>query len=148
MNNEEKQYRASGYYATYSGRQYFAYPLPKEVRLFTDDDPLPRGFQISSFDWSRGETFVPFGDIQRLLKLETTCVWRGHRFRVGIIVGQTANITYLGKNFDEVADLPGMQRPDKYEVIGKVPVSELTDVEEHIEEVPLDHQSKNDIEGR
>lgn len=137
MNNEDHNIRASGAYARYAGREYFSYPLGELVRLFSDDNPLPSGFEICRYDWARGEVWVPLSEIQRLVRVQTTCTWRGHHFEVGIIVGDSANITYLGKDFDAVGGLPGMRRPDKFEVKGSVPVSELTDVEEHFEEVPL-----------
>ncbi|MCV7065245.1 hypothetical protein H7H51_05165 [Mycolicibacterium farcinogenes] len=86
----------------------------------------------------KGEKFVPMEDIERLASVVSTCVWRGHSFKVGIIVGASANVIYLGKEFDVVSDLPGMHRPDKYEVQGHIPVSELTGLEEWVEEIPLD----------
>lgn len=94
-------------------------------------------------DWIKGERFVPVADIEELSTARTTCTWRGHPFEVGIIEGDSANITYLGKDFDAVGGLPGLWRPDKYEVIGVAPVSELADVKEHVEEVPLDDRSNN-----
>lgn len=80
--------------------------------------------------------------VQTLVEVQTTCTWRGHPFEVGIIVGDSANVTYLGKDFDSVGGLPGLSRPDKYEVIGMVPVQELTGVEEYVEEIPLDDRFK------
>ena len=143
MNNDDHNIRASGAYARYSGQEYFSYPLGDRIRLFSDDDPLPPGFKFCRYDWIRGEIWVPLSEVQRLAKVRTTCTWRGHPFEVGIIEGDSANITYLGKDFDAVGGLSGLWRPDKYEVIGMVPVSELTDVKEHIEEVPLDDRSNN-----
>ena len=54
----------------------------------------------------------------------------GDHFQVGLIIGNVANVSYLGTDFDVVCHMPGMERPDKYEVIGEIPVSELTDVRE------------------
>lgn len=71
------------------------------------------------------------------MNVRSTCSWRGHEFEIGIIIGDSANVTYLGGKFDEVCRLPGMSRPDKYEVIGEIPVAELTNVVEQIDEVPL-----------
>jgi hypothetical protein len=141
VNNDQYGLRATGEYAKYNGRVYFAYRVGDSIWLHSDDDPLPPGFLPSSMDWTEGERFVPMADIEELAKTRTTCVWRGHHFEVGIIVGDIANITYLGKDFDTVGGLPGMRRPDKFEVKGRVPVSELTDVEQQIEEVPLGDQA-------
>jgi hypothetical protein len=137
MDNDTHGIRATGEYAKYNGHIYFAHKVRDRIWIHSDDDPLPQGFKSSSMDWIRGEQFVPMTDIEGLFKARTTCTWRGHPFEVGIIVGDYANITYLGKDFDAVGGLPGMWRPDKYEVIGSVPVSELTNVEQQIEEVPL-----------
>lgn len=136
MDNDKHDIRASGSYASYGGQEYFSYPLSDRIRLFSDDDPLPPGFELSRYDWVRGETWVPLIEVQRLVKVQTTCKWRGHPFEVGIIVGDSANVTYVGKDFDAVGGLPGTWRPDKFEVQGTVPVSELTDVEQHFEEIP------------
>jgi hypothetical protein len=133
VDNQRHGIRASGDYATYEGREYLAWGTGERVRLLSDDDPLPPGFELSPKIWVRGEALIPKASIQRLLKRRTTCRWRGHRFEVGIIIGDLANLTYLDGNFDEVCRLPGMHRPDKYEVIGKVPVKELAELEESTE---------------
>jgi hypothetical protein len=132
MDNQRHGIRASGEYATYGGREYFAHSFRDRVRLLSDDDPLPPGFTASTKSWVRGETIVQRTDVARLDKIRTVARWCGYRFEVGIIIGDTANVTYLGARFDEVCGMPGMHRPDKYEVIGEIPVSELTDVEEHV----------------
>lgn len=140
VENTRHGLHASGTYATYDGRVYLAHRLRDRIRLLSDDDPLPPDFQISKKSWVRGEAIVNMGAIQRLITVETTCVWRGHPFRVGVIAGGMADLFYLGRQFDEVSDLPGMERPDKYEVLGRAPVSELAEVVEHVEELPLDNQ--------
>lgn len=86
---------------------------------------------------------MPLSQVSEMLRVDTTCVWRGHPFAVGIITEDSANITYLGKNFDEVGGYPGMRRPDKYEVRGRAPVDELTDVTEVVVDVPLGHHSQD-----
>jgi hypothetical protein len=144
MDNDRHGIRATGDYATYSGRVYFAYRVQDSIWVHTDDDPLPLGFKPSSMDWIRGEAFVPMTDIERLQRARTTCTWRGHPFEVGIIVGDLANVSYLGKDFDAVGGLPGLWRPDKFEVMGRVPVSDLTDVEQLIDEVPLGDRLANE----
>lgn len=80
-----------------------------------------------------GEAIAPKAELDLLVRRRTTCRWRGHLFEVGIIVGDLADITYLGVDFDEAGGLPGLTRPDKYEVMGKVPVSELTNIEGSVE---------------
>lgn len=137
MNNDEYNILATGDYATYKGHEYFAQDLAGRVRLLTDKNPLPSEFQPSKKDWIRGEAIVPASAVQRFRRVRTTCHWRGHPFEVGIIVGFVANVFYLGKDFDEVSSLPGMIRPDKYEVQGEVPVEELADIQEYAEDVPL-----------
>lgn len=137
MSETPQSIRGSGDYATYEGRQYFADRLRDRIWLFSNDDPLPQGFTASSYDWIKGEKLVPMSDIASLVTVETTCKWRGHRFKVGIIHEGIADMFYLGKLFDEVSDLPGMERPDRYEVIGRVPVPELTEVTEKVIDVPL-----------
>jgi hypothetical protein len=117
------------------------------VRLFSDDEPLAPGFNDSAKSWVRGETVIPLDSIERIIKVETVGSWHGHRFEIGVIVGRTAYVTYLGKDFDEVCHLPGMQRPDKFEVTGEIPVEELTDVEERIVDVPLVAKNHHEGEG-
>jgi hypothetical protein len=132
MDNQRHGLRASGDYATYEGREYFAHSFGDRVRLLADDDPLPPDFTASTKSWVRGEAIVQRTDVERLDKIRTVARWCGYRFEVGIIIDDTANVTYLGTRFDEVSGMPGMHRPDKYEVIGEIPVAELTDVEEHV----------------
>ncbi|WP_193043934.1 hypothetical protein [Mycolicibacterium baixiangningiae] len=148
MDNDKYGIRASGDYVTYEGRDYFASLLRDEVRIFSDDEPLPPGFAPSRYNWIEGECFVPLSDIEHLRRVRTTCSWRGHRFEVRIIVGDMANLVYLGRDFDEVSGLPGMRRPDKFEVRGKAPVAELTDVEEHAEDVLFDGRTSGTRDGQ
>jgi hypothetical protein len=136
MNNDDHNIRASGTYAKYEGKEYFSWPLNDRVRLFSDDDPLPPGFELSRYDWVRGEMWVPLSEVEHLVAVLTTCLWRGHPFEVGIIVEESAHVVYLGKDFDAVGGLPGLSRPDKFEVKGSVPVSEVTDVEVRVDVVP------------
>ena len=137
MDNDRHGIRVTGHYATFRGLEYFAHRVREHIWLFTDDDPLPTGFERSQLDWISGEVYVPLADIESLDEIHTTCEWRGHPFTVGIIVGDLANVYYAGKDFGGVSGLPGMIRPDKYEVQGMVPVDELTKVEECVERVAL-----------
>jgi hypothetical protein len=137
MDNQRHGIRATGDYATFGGREYFARDMGDRVRLLSDDDPLPPGFRQSRKSWVRGEVIVEIGSIERLQKVKSTCTWRGHPFEVGIIMGDVAYVTYLGKAVDQVCRLPGMERPDKFEVIGEIPVMELTEIEEDVQDVNL-----------
>jgi hypothetical protein len=130
MDNSACGIRACGEYAMLDGREYFGSSFGDCMTLLTDEDPLPSGFEPSKKTWVRGEAVVQLADVQRVFQVRTTCIWRGHRFTVGIILDGIANVTYLGVDFDTVCRLPGMERPDKYEVRGEIPVSELTEVEE------------------
>lgn len=137
MDNQRHGIRATGDYATFKGREYFARDMGDRVRLLSDDTPLPPSFQESRKSWVRGEFIVDIGSIQRLQKVKSTCTWRGHPFEIGIIMGDVAYVTYLGKAVDQVCRLPGMERPDKFEVIGEIPVAELIELEEHVQDIDL-----------
>ena len=139
MDNLQHQIRASGDYATYRGRDYFALVRRDRVYLYSDDDPLPPNFRMSTKSWVRGEATVPIDDVSRMERVLTTAVWRGHSFRIGIIVNAIAQVFYLGMDFDEVSGLPGMERPDKFEVIGEIAPDQLTNVQEHVEDVSPVH---------
>lgn len=137
MDNQRHGIRATGDYATFNGQEYFARDMGDRVRLLSDESPLPPGFQESRKSWVRGEVIVEIERIERLHKVTTTCAWRGHPFEVGIILGDIAYVTYLGKAVDQVCRLPGMERPDKFEVIGEIPVAELTELHEEVQDVDL-----------
>lgn len=141
MDNGQHGMRATGEYVLYRGREYFAQKVWSRIWLFSDDAPLTPGFKSTSMDWVKGEVLVELSGIERLFTAQTTCSWRATPFSVGMIVGDSANISYLGKDFDEVGGLPGMQCPDKYEVRGRAFMLELTDVVEHVTEVPLGDQA-------
>jgi hypothetical protein len=147
MDNAKFGIRASGLYATYRGCEYFAHRVRDRVRLLSDDDPLPNGFRLSTKKWILGEVVVNIADIDRLTRITTTCHWRAHQFKVGIIVGDLAYVTYLGKDFDEVGRYPGMERPDKFEVIGEIKVPELTQIMEEVVQIPLGHKSDDARRG-
>jgi hypothetical protein len=136
MDNAKHRLRASGYYADYQGKEYFADEFWDRIWLYTDQDPLPAGFTPSRLHWVNGEKLVDLDDIDGLRRFQTTCLWRGHLFSVGIIIGASANVNYLGRDFDAASKLPGMLRPDKFEVTGWVPVSELADLREEMSEAP------------
>lgn len=148
MDNQRYGIRATGDYATFEGREYFARDMGDRVRLLSDDAPLHPGFQESKKNWIRGENIVDIGRIQQLKTVRTTCMWRGHPFEVGIIVGEIAYVTYLGKDFDQVCHLPGMERPDKFEIIGEVPAAELTEVREEVDDIDLADRLHNAVHRR
>ena len=58
MDNQRHGIRATGDYATFGGRDYFAHDMGDRVRLLSDDTPLPPGFQESRKSWIRGESIV------------------------------------------------------------------------------------------
>lgn len=136
MDNKDYGIRASGLYATYRGIEYFSHDLGKRIRLLSDDDPPHPGFSASTKYWAQTESVVDKSDVQGLRRVQTTGTWCGHEFEVGVIVGENAFVTYLGRDLDVVSRLPGMQRPDKYEVIGEVPAAELTNISEQVVELP------------
>ena len=146
MDNERHGIRASGVYATYNGSQYFSHDIGTRVRLLSDDDPAPPEFTASTKYWAKAEAIVDKPQLQRLDRVQTRGEWRGHPFEIGVIVGDTAYVTYLGTDLDVVCRLPGMERPDRYEVIGEVPVDELTEVQESVVEVPL-HTTSDNVSG-
>lgn len=142
MSNEAHGIRASRYYATYRGVEYLANKAGVNILLLTNTEPLPAGFEASDWDWIRGEALVPLSELDRLVKVRTTCTWHGHAFEIGLIIGDIANVSYIGKDFDTVWKLPGMNRWEPYEIVGEVPVSELAGIEEQVEEIDLSNLIK------
>ena len=134
---DSEQYKTSGSYATVDGKEYLCRRRGDHVMLFSNDDPLPSGFKVSPKSWVRGERRIPLSDVQRLIRVQICCRWRGYPFALRTVKDGLADVHYEGKAFAAVSSLEGMTRPDKYEVLGKVPVSELTEIERFVEELPL-----------
>src|SRR5689334_2406859 len=93
------------------GAEYFAHRLTHRVWLFSNDDPPPTGFNKSAYDWVKSEKLVSLNDIDELISVETTCMWRGHHFKVGIISNALAEVFIWGRHSMKYPTFPGWSDP-------------------------------------
>lgn len=114
--------RAAGTYATYQGRTYRVVDIGVvRVQLQAIDSDL----QVSAYR----------RDLERLARIKQNCRWQGEPFAiVDVAVDGNAWLRYRGKNIAEVGQWSGVAKGD-YLLEARVPVAELTDVQEESDEI-------------
>lgn len=112
-------------------------PRPDEVTLH----PLPAAPAPHDFDERDGTRFKVVKDVELdgLAHLRQRCTWRGAQFEVAARNPASAVLHYLGQNADEAAALD-LTQIDLRVWRAVLPVSELTDVQPEITELPPEGQ--------
>jgi hypothetical protein len=129
---------SSSDYAMFEGVEYLASTRPDSVVLYVFDGGwVPSGFVPSAVPGVSAYRVVPRRDLDRLTRVLTTCSWQGESFLVHAVQGAHVHVTYIGDHADWAASQPGMSRIGRSEIVGVVDISEIADVEEDIEDLPL-----------
>jgi hypothetical protein len=130
--------RPSGEYATYLGKTYKARHFEQTAFLFSSEHVPPTGFTPTNNWLGTSQLQVALHELDRLVRIVTTCKWRDEPFRLNkIVMGDKAYLSYEGRHPLDVARWDGMKRTNVYEVDGEAPLAELYDFQETVTEIPL-----------
>lgn len=130
-----KRPRATGYYATYRGREYHATTGdgPNVVLRSYRGEPVADDFETSKIPWVQGIRTVQRSELEKLAFVKTVCQWQGEPFTVVGVDDQTLYVFYVGNRGEWMAQQPGMVRTGKLETHGRLHISEVTDIYEFVD---------------
>jgi hypothetical protein len=130
--------RATGHYGVYNGREYHAAVHGADVILRSyRDEPAPVDFGPSRIPLVQGVRTVARSTLDKLHFVRTVCSWRTEPFLVVGVDGQTLQVFYLGNQGDWACRQPGMVRTGKLETHGRLPITEVDDIVEFVNPLPL-----------
>ncbi|WP_421742475.1 hypothetical protein [Cellulomonas sp.] len=122
----------AGRYAEFGGVLCRAVGATEPLRLYALAEPAPPGFTLDRR--GRWTLLVGLDQLTRLFDVQTTATWRGHSVRISYVDGGLAQFTYFGMGLPEA---PGVRRVQSDEWQGTVPVDELSDIVEVVDEIPV-----------
>lgn len=114
-----------GYVARWQGREFDASPDGDNVRLYRPDGG--DGFQ--EVRPGRYVLVLPVDEVQELVYVRTTCLWRGHPFTVLAEHDTWLRVEYTGGRAP-VAQQLGLEEFDLGVYQGWAPLTEVTDLRE------------------
>lgn len=130
--------RATGYYALFSGREYHATVKDPNVILRSyRGEPEAVGFSPSRIPSVEGIRTVPRSDLEQLTFVRTVCRWQDEPFLIVGIGGGYVDVFYTGSRGEWIVQQPGMVRTGKLEAHGRLPTSEIVDIYEFVDPLPL-----------
>jgi len=115
-----------GYFARWQGREYEASPHGDHVRVYQPDS----GDGFSEVRAGRFVRVLPVAEIEELVYVRTTCLWKGQPFIVLAEHGGWLRLEYTGGR-RPVAESLGLETFDFGVYQGWAPATEVTDLREH-----------------
>lgn len=130
--------RATGYYATFAGREYHATVKDPNVILRSyRGEPEAVGFSHSRIPAVQGIRIVPRSDLQQLTFVRTVCRWKDEPFMIVGIEDGYVDVFYTGSRGEWIVQQPGIVRTGKLEAHGRLPRPEIVDVYEFVDPLSL-----------
>jgi hypothetical protein len=133
-----KRPRATGHYATFLGREYHATTQGPNVILRSyRGEPAAVDFSPSRIPLVQGIRTVQRSDLEQLSFVRTVCRWRGEAFVVVGVDDQLLYVFYIGNRGEWIVQQPGMVRTGKLETHGRIRISDVEEVVEFVDPLPL-----------
>jgi hypothetical protein len=130
--------RATGHYAIFQGREFHATTQGPTVilRSYRGEEP-PDGLSPSRIPLVQGILAVQRSELEKLSFVRTVCKWRAEPFVVVGVDGPVLNVFYVGNRGEWMSQQPGMTRTGKLEVHGRAEVSDVEEILEFVDPLPL-----------
>lgn len=133
-----KRPRATGFYAVFQGREFHATTGgPKVILRSYLGEPEAEGFTPSRIPGVQGIRAVDRNELEKLSYVSSVCRWQDEPFMIVGVQGDVANVFYTGENGEWAFQQPGMVRTGKLETHGQLRLSEVSDVHELVNPLPL-----------
>lgn len=130
--------RATGYYATFLGREYHATTQGPNVILRSyNGEPAPVDFSPSRIPSVQGTRTVQRSDLESLSFVRTVCRWQGEPFTVVGAQEQILYVLYTGDRGEWIVQQPGMVRTGKLETHGRLEVRQVDALYEFVDPLTL-----------
>lgn len=133
-----KRPRATGYYATFLGREYHATTRGSDVILRSyDGEPVVVDFSPSRIPSIQGIRPVQRSELDKLSFVRTVCRWNAEPFLVVGVKDALLYVLYTGDRGEWMCQQPGMVRTGKLETHGLIDISDVDEIFEFIDPIPL-----------
>jgi hypothetical protein len=130
--------RATGYYAIFQGREYHATNKGTKVVLRSyHGEPEAVGFSQSAIPLVQGIRMVERSELERLIFVKTVCRWQAEPFVIVGLEGDFIGVFYVGERGEWAVQQPGMIRTGKLETHGRLPISDVDEIYEFVDPIPL-----------
>ena len=130
--------RASGFYATFEGREFHATTSgPSVVLRAYEGESLPPGFGPSAIPAVAGTRVVSRSALDELVYVKSLCTWQNEPFSIVHVDRNLLYVFYIGERGDWVCNQPGMYRTGKLETSGYIDKSACTEIVEFVNPIPL-----------
>lgn len=130
--------RATGHYATFLGREYHATVHGENVILRSyHGEPAPIDFSPSRIPSVQGIRVVQRSELEQLSFVRSVCQWRGEPFVVVGVESQSLYVFYVGSRGEWIVQQPGMVRTGKLETHGRLQISQVDEMFEFVDPLPL-----------
>ncbi|WKG03654.1 hypothetical protein [Mycolicibacterium sp. HK-90] len=130
--------RATGYYALFLGREYHATIHGSDVILRSyRGEPEAAGLIPSRIPIVQGIRQVKRSTLEHLSFVRTVCRWKGEPFLIVGVEGELLNVFYTGNRGEWAVRQPGMVRTGKLECHGRLLISDVEEVYEFVDPLPL-----------
>lgn len=125
--------RATGFYATFEGREFHATPSGASLvlRSYVGEPPAD-GFAPSQIPSVAGVRTVDRAAVEKLTFVRTVCTWRGEPFMVVAVEGNTLYAFYTGTRGEWAAAQPEMTRTGKLETCGRLSMADVEELYEFV----------------
>jgi hypothetical protein len=129
--------RATGFYATFEGREYHATTSDANVVLRVyDGEDVPAGFSTSAIPTVAAIKTVARAAVEKLVYVKSMCKWQGEPFSIVAVDGTFLYVFYLGEKGDWMVGQPGMYRTGKLETCGYLEPSACDEIVEFVNPIP------------
>lgn len=133
-----KRPRATGYYATFLGREYHATTTgPNVILRAYHGEPPPVDFSPSRIPSVQGIRTIQRSEIENLSFVRTVCRWLGEPFTVVGAEEQILHVLYTGDRGEWIVQQPGMVRTGKLETHGRLQIGQVDEIYEFVDPLPL-----------
>ena len=130
--------RATGYYATYAGREYHASVKGPNVMLRSYlGEPTAVGFSPSRIPRVQGIQSIERSQLDRLDFVRTVCRWNGEQLVVLGVDVDMLDVFYVGTRGEWMSQQPGMVRTGKLETHGRLLRADVDELIEFVDPLPL-----------
>jgi hypothetical protein len=130
--------RATGHYAKFLGREYHATISAANVVLRSyNGEPATVDFTPSRIPSVQAIRVVQRSELEQLSFVRTVCRWMGEPFVIVGVEGEFLYVFYVGNRGEWVVHQPGMVRTGKLETHGRLQISEVSEIYEFVDPLPL-----------
>jgi hypothetical protein len=100
-------------------------------------EPETVGFSQSAIPSVQGIRMVERSELECLIFVKTVCRWQAEPFLIVGLEGDFIDVFYVGERGEWAVQQPDMIRTGKLETHGRLPISDVNEIYEFVDPIPL-----------